>query len=314
MLWAFADGFPLWNGILWDTPHQSAQDGTLPVSAQTVDSLFSRRLIDENVSATNVDVFQVFRGLLTFALSQPNGGVANLQVPAVSSGIVGSVIYDGADCTDIVSAWNELIAVCGFEYSFRPAIADSGAYVTVLDLGYPQLGLTADESSFVFQMPGNLLDYSYPQTGSGGANWVIASAQNSSGTNFYSQYPHGVDVADLASGAPLLQISTAYTGTVAPTQAQLNAFADNFLQSVAGTQLLPSLNIGAGMHPTIAEVPLGSWCTLIATSDLHPANDDGSPGLILSARVTGWTITPPTQGQAEQIAVQLWVPESIQGA
>ena len=38
VLWCLQDEVPVWNGIVWDWPHMSVLDGTMPFSASTIDS------------------------------------------------------------------------------------------------------------------------------------------------------------------------------------------------------------------------------------------------------------------------------------
>lgn len=127
---------------------------------------------------------------------------------------------------------------------------------------------------------------------------VFATAAPTSG-NWQSQLPHGQDSIALAAGYPLLEDSGALSTITVTAQSQIDAFADGVLPSLTGTQLLPLLVLGAGQRPAVSEVVLGSYAQFDATSPLHPAGDDGSPGLRLTGRITGWTLYPPTASQTE---------------
>jgi hypothetical protein len=41
------------------------------------------------------------------------------------------------------------------------------------------------------------------------------------------------------------------------------------------------------------------------TSPYFPANANGAPGLDITRRVTGWTVTPPSAGTGEQVTLAL---------
>jgi hypothetical protein len=133
---------------------------------------------------------------------------------------------------------------------------------------------------------------------------VFATSSPTSG-NWQSQLPHGQDSIALAAGYPLLEDSGSLSTVTVTAQSQIDAFADGVLPSVTGTQLLPLLILGAGQRPAVSEVVLGSYCQFSATSPLHPAGDDGSPGLQLTGRVTGWTLYPPSSQQVESAWLQL---------
>lgn len=467
VLWTFQDQAPVWAGIIWDWPHTSILDGTLPLAASTCESLFQRRQIDQNLVFADTDIFDIFRALATFAVGKtPNGGLAGLTLGSNQAGVTTSVIYQGADLKTVYDAWTDLVTAFGFEYSIRPSIAENGTLLLNLDLGYPLLGLPLPDSGLVYNMPGNLLDYSYPRTGSSSANRVIVTAQNqggqvqlninsdfelgtapwvanhgatltqssvwaSSGTfsalfhgngstanpniaselfpvqpetgytatatvftpqgwsavqvqmlwfdargvfisdtaggtanvaantatqltrpytspagavqgqlliqltgtpsssvllysdqayatltaistdPWRSQLPHGQDNDVLDLGYPLLETSASLSAVIISSQAQVDDYADGALGPVTGTQLQPMLTVGAGQRPAAKDITLGSFAQFNATSVLHPANDDGSPGLQLTARVIGWQLFPPSQNQAEYTQVQLGRLEAV---
>lgn len=467
VLWTFQDGQPVWNGIIWDWPHQSILDNTLPISASTPDSLFSRRLITNDLTFTSADIFDIFRSLAVYATSKtPNGQFAGLVMGTNKAGIIASVSYAGSDMKSVYDAWTDLISAYGLEYSFRPGVDVNGSLFTALDLGYPELGLPLSQSGLAYNLPGNLLDYRFSRTGSTSSNRIYATA-SSSGTltainantdfedtvlpwtgingatlvqspswsatgNFSAQIsgdgatanpamlseacpvtpgspvtlsaqlfstsgwattqvavrwlnaagsvisavscapvnvsggqatsatlsasapaaavqaeglvqmtgvpsptvqmnadqvilspatptskawasklPHGQDDTVLDLGYPLLESSASLSTVVISSQGQIDGYADGLLPAVTGTQLVPLLTLGAGQLPAVKDITLGSYCQFNATSVLHPANPDGSPGLQLTGRVTGWTLYPPSQSQTEYAWIQLGQLEEV---
>jgi hypothetical protein len=469
VLWIFQDSAPVWCGIIWDWPHMSILDNTLPLSASTMESLFSRRLILDDLVFADADVFDIFRGLAQYALGKtPNGQVAGFTMGTNESGIIASIGYLASNVGSVYDAWNDLIATYGFEYSIRPAVDPGGNVYMSLDLGFPTLGLPLASSGLAFSMPGNLLDYRWTRTGSTSANVIVATASNSgqaaalnensdfettiapwtasngatesqstlwantgvasilwtgngsqsgpqvgtetisitpntsytlscvtyspqgwsefeihvdwgdeygdylstsespatavpsdaatsasytvvspvnayeatmflqmSGTpsssiemladtavfalttqtvaNWQNNPPHGVDLVVLGDGYPLLESSASLSTVIVTSQAQINAYADGLLPAVTGTQLTPLLTLGADQIPAVKDIVLGSYCQFNATSPLHPALPDGSPGLQINGRVTGWTIYPPSAQQSEYSWLQLGSIEDLDG-
>jgi hypothetical protein len=304
VLWVSQDGYPVWNGILWDWTHQSILDGTLPIGAATMESLFQHRQIDQNLNYASMDVADIFAALIQFALAKPYGQIAGIQPPQTPTGITASVSYNGTDLRKVYDAWSDLVGTYNVEYTMTPAVTGP-TYATSVQVGNPTLGRVLP-AGLVFQFPGNLIDYGFPRTGSSSANTLIATAPpNGSAASWASQLPHGQDAADLAAGYPLLEDTVSYSGIGVTTRAQINAYADGILPSRTGAQETPQVSLGGGQHPLLREIQLGDWCWLVATSPLHTAGPGGQPGLQTPARITGWTCTPPGENQAEVTKVQL---------
>jgi hypothetical protein len=317
VLWVLLDNVPVWNGIVWDWVPGSAMSGVLGVSASTFDSLFGDRLIQADLTYTSMDVFDVFRGLLTYAVTKDiNCAVAGLNVGTGESGQQTTVTFAGSDLLPVSEAWQELLSAYFFEYSFRAGISSSGTLVTYLDIATPELGQQFPASGLAFNLPGNLLDYQWPPTRSSSSNKLIATAQDSTGTGltWTSAYPHGYDLIDLGQGYPLLETSISLSTIQVSDQAQIDAYADGVLPAYTGTQLMPTLTMGNGQQPDLRNITLGSWCQVALTSPLHPAGPNNTPGFQGQGRITGWTVTPPTASQAEQVQLQLWIPTSAEQA
>lgn len=313
MIWLLLDGTPVWNGILWDWQPQTILDGTMPFSASTFDSLFAYRVIQDTLTFTGMDVFDIFRSLVTYALTKDvNGQAAGLNLGSNESGVSATVTFTGSDMQLVSDAWQNMVAEFGFEYAFAPGLDVNGNLTTYLNLGYPELGLTFPQSGLAYNMPGNLLDYQWTATGSTSSNKVIATATDSSGsgTTWTSQYPAGYDLTDLNAGNPLLEQAVSVTTISVTDQAQIDAYATGYLPAVTGTQLTPTLWLGNGQGPAVSDIVLGSWCQLALTSPLHPAGPNGQPGYQGQGRITGWSLYPPTDQQAEYTWLNLWIPVS----
>jgi hypothetical protein len=311
VIWLLLDGTPVWNGILWDWQPQTILDGTMPFSASTFDSLFAYRVIQDDLTFTGMDVFDIFRSLVTYALTKDfNTQVAGLNLGNNESGVSATVTFTGSDMQLVSDAWQNMVAEFGFEYAFAPGLDVNGNLTTYLNLGYPELGLAFPQSGLAYNMPGNLLDYQWTATGSTSSNKVIATATDSSGSGatWTSQYPAGYDLVDLNAGNPLLEQAVSVTTISITDQAEINAYATGYLPAVTGTQLTPTLWLANGQGPAVSDIVLGSWCQLALTSPLHPAGPNGEPGFQGQGRIIGWSLYPPTDQQAEYTWLNLWIP------
>lgn len=330
MLFMLQDGWPIWGGLVWDTPHQSILSNQLPIVAKTPESILARRLIPGAGTFTG-DVFDIFRTLVTYGFGGeipqfpgiigPNAQLANLAMQEQDSGItddftlgvsntatVGTNVYSGT-----YSSWQSILSACQtlatadeFEFTFEPTVDAQSNYGFLLRLGAPGLGRYNDPA-VVLNFPGNVLDYGRPVLGSQAANQVIMSASaNGSGDTYTSQAPHGIDSGDLDAGFPLLQIADSWSGVGVTSQAQVDAYADFELSAYSAGTMVPSVIIPGGAQPLARQVSLGDALTFTATSNLDPPDPvTGAPGLQLRARISGWTVTPPEENQAEQLVVAL---------
>ncbi len=323
LLWISQDRFPVWGGVLWDLPHKSVLDHQLPIQAATLGSLFAKRLVTGALQLTNTDVLDVVRQLIAYGTSPllgPNAQVAALQVSTTMAGVVdtwtfgtsdtiaaGVDTYYGtySDYQAISDAVSSVSSADGFEFDFTPVPTETGSAI-LLRLGFPHLGVTVPQ--WTLQHPrGNVADYAYPELGSASANWLIGTSTSSGGSaTFTSQYPHGVDQADLDGGAPLLQQYVSWPGQGVTSQAQIDAYVDALLPSVSGNTVVPQVVMESGRSPLLRQIGLGDAVNLAATSERHPANPvDGSPGLQLTGRLTGWELVPPAENQPEKITLTL---------
>lgn len=305
VLWVLQEGAVVWNGPIMDWQHQSILDGTLPLNCVTLDGQLSKRVVNTTQTYTGMDIFDMARTLVGYALGKtPNGLLGNLTFAGGKCGIVDTVTFQSSQRVSVADALNTLNTTYGVEWSFRPYQDSGGNFLTSFDLAFPSLGLPFPASGLVYQFPGNLLDYSFLAMGSTSANRVLATAQNTdvSGDTLTGR---ATDNYDLGQGYPLAEMQvSASTGTWT-SNAQVGAYAAGYLPSVTDTQLSPLLTLPGGQYPLLAQTVLGSFAQVSFTSWLHPAGPKGEPGFSGVGRVVGWTLTPPSDQQAETVQIQM---------
>ncbi|MGW2371653.1 hypothetical protein [Kitasatospora sp. NPDC001683] len=331
VLWVLQDGYPVWAGIVWDWPDQGRKQGTLPISAQTLDSLWSRRLITDTIIYQQVDLFQAFIDLVRYGTSKKsafissvsppatrtsaylamvarNGAVSRLVVPQGAAAIAGvpwTASYAYSDLTQVSSAWQDMCASGNLEFAFVPGIDSSGNLAVFLRLAYLRMGRPAPSSGYTLTYPGNLIDYGYQRTGSQSSNVIWATAPpNGAALQWQSAYPHGSDARDLGAGYPLMESSVSWQGSWVTAQSQIDGFADGEVQLRTQAMTNPVVTIGGSGYPRLRDIVLGDTTTLVATSPLHPPTSTGAPGLQQQVRVVGWTCRPASTQQSETIQLQ----------
>ena len=302
LLWAAQDGWPVWAGPMWDWTHQSAASNQLPINADELGSLFTRRQIRVDQVYTNVDEFDIIRNLINYALGKASGGVAQLQMTTNESGTLVSETFPAANLTKVMDAVNQICTKYNLEYDFAPGFSSTNAPIITLRIGTAAtMGRPYSQTQLQMIYPGGAVDYMWPRLGSQGVNSLLAIASGSGGTAWVSNpATHGLDSADLAAGYPLLEDSVSYTGSVIGAQSQIDAYADYRQQLVQRSPTAARVSIAGGQMPTVQQVQLGDHVTFIATSTLHPAPATGGPGLMVDGRIIGWTVYPPNGQQAER--------------
>ena len=312
ILWALQDEFPVWCGVIWNTPIDSMASNHMPVEAVELTSLFSRRQIRANQSfASSADLYAVVRGLFNYALGKTSGAVGNLTIGSAVSGVtVGGtgITFSAQNLPKVLDSIVQFCTQYNIEFSLVPGW-NSGytAPVVTLQLGSPHLGRTQAATGLQLMYPSTYItDYSFPRVGQASVNSLLATASNSGGSPWQSLSPHGINSADLALGYPLFEDSTTYNVAAVTSQAQIDNFADNKLLLVSGATTVPSVTVGGGGTPTVGQISLGDEAMLLATSPYHPADPvTGAPGLQQLVRIIGWNVTPFDVGQVESTKFQL---------
>jgi len=324
VLWVLQAGFPVWAGIVWDWPAMTLQGGQIPISAQTFESLFDHRLITADITYQQVDLFAAFIDLVKYGISKQSpyitatnpappatpdivaaAAVPQLILPtgpAAVSGVSWSANYTYSDLQQISSVWQDMAASGNLEYSFDPGLDGNGNLAIFLRLGYTQLGRQLPDSGIALTYPGNVTDYGYQRTGSQGGNTVWGTAPpNGAPLTWISAYPHGYDLTDLTDGYPLLETSVSWTGSWVTSQAQIDGFADGQLPILTNAMTIPTVSVPGDRSPTLRDMVLGDQARFTATSAMHPPKPGGKPGLQTLLRITGWTCTPPDNGQTQSV-------------
>jgi hypothetical protein len=302
LLWVLQDEYPVWAGVVWDWQHQSAKADQLPIVANELGSLFSRRQIRVDQAFTNADLYAVIRGLVDYGLTKASGGVAQLLHTTNVSGTAVTTTFPAASSASVTDSINQFASQYGVEYAWDPGFSPTGALAIRLRIGTAAtMGRPYSATNLLLEYPGNVADYSWPRLGSSSVNSLQASAAGQGATAYVSGPTHGVDTADLAAGFPLLEGSISYTGSAVTAQAQIDAYADARQGLYAKSPTIPTITIAGGQSPTAQQILLGDHATLAAISSLHPAipGPPPQPGLVQDVRIIGWVVYPPTDQQAE---------------
>lgn len=308
-LWVLQDGFPIFNGPITAWSPESVMDGQLPIQAGSMETMFQYRVGSETLTYTNLDVFEIFRQELLYAVGKtPNGQIAGTGKYSNTSGIVDTVSYSGvlgsiteqAGYQSIYDDWNDLVNAYGLEFALTPAITTSGDLFTQVQLGLPQMGRLYQNTGLQFVFPGQgMIDYAWQWIPQSPANSVTITGQGG-GTNPKTYTATAQATQELGQSWPLLEEVSSFYATVS-SQSQINGYAEELLYTTAVHKSLnPIFTLGAQAPVQIKDTQLGDEVYVVATSPMHPAGANGEPGVAELLRITSWSLTFPNGSQGEE--------------
>jgi len=161
---------PVWSGVIWAREYDSSTQ-TLSIGAQEMMSLYNRRRISttQNFANTFYDPMFIAYELMKYAEALPKGNTG-LTYNSNTSIYATKKRYEGFELKSVYQAIKDL-ASNFFDFKIAPRVV-SGNLVNRFELGDP-LGTVYSSTSVtapVFQFPGNLVEYKFPEDASSAAN------------------------------------------------------------------------------------------------------------------------------------------------
>lgn len=314
VFWVLQDEIPIWGGPITSWTPTTMLGGLLPFTASTMESMFQYRLITDTFNFNLNDAAAVMRYLGVYAMGKtPNGQIAGMNMAGPHVGITVTQAFNGSYMQSVYDAWNTLVSTYDLQYTITPGFTTQANGTISLSfnmqVGAP-LGRTFSESQLSFVYPSkSVFDYQYTRQNSALSNAVIVTGTDSTANaNVYtSAYPHGYDLTALNNDKyPLMQSSVSPPLAITNGQSTVNKYADTWVKTTSvQSQITPVISIGPGAFPRIYDISLGDQCIFAATSALHPAQANGSPGIMMYCQITGWTVAPPSQGNPESVTLNL---------
>ncbi|WP_344613363.1 hypothetical protein [Dactylosporangium salmoneum] len=284
----------MWSGIIMR--RRATNGGTAAeITAETLEGWLARQEIQADLTFSNVDKFDIVRGLVAHVAAQA-GGNMRLDTGANTAGFGDTISYLGKDSTKLADAISKLAEPTpGFEYTVTWT-RSAGVFTPHLALATPALSAAVDP--IVLEYPGSLTDYDYPEDGANAPNVVTAVGSEMVGVPLIARVED--TTGELAAGVPR------FPGQLAAKDetdwVRLNARATTALQAGLADSVVPTAELRGDADPSFGSFPIGVAVRLRATSLYHPAGVNGRPGLDVVRRVTGWTVTP---GRGEKVTLAL---------
>jgi hypothetical protein len=288
-------GTIVWGGVIWGREY-SSNDQTLSIQAREFESYLERRRINSTIAFTNTDQLTIAQSLVASMQSAPYGNIG-IQVGVETSGVLLSRTYYEYELKTFYNALQDLSrAEDGFDFNILCAYDGSGEPEKTLILGYPRIGnvySVSDPYAPVFNFPGNIVDYSYPEDGSIAANKLYALGAGSNEGKLISIQE---DTTKYADGWALLEEQANYSDVT--DQAYLDQLATGQVNAVSYPPTTLKIVVPAYVEPLFGTYQIGDDARVIISDVFFPNTLDEV------YRIVGLSIQPGDNGP-ERVTITL---------
>jgi hypothetical protein len=309
------DGVLIWGGILWlrtwDTDSQH-----FTFNAREFGSYFEHRritgaMIDNQQAVVYSDEDQLFiaQDLMTLAQSV-TGGDIGVVVPNNTSNVLVTRIYYDYEYKDVWGAIKDLSnQQDGFDFNIDVAYDANLEPRKYAHTDYPYRGTAfnaASPSALVFEFPGNIVSYEWPDDGSITSNTMYGIGPQSNEAKIRATAVSPTN--QIAAGYPLLEDTVSYTDQYDP-----DLLYQQTLGEVTAKQLpvvTPKIVLPAYIDPVLGSYKTGDECLLRITDDRFP-NDGSGFGYSAVKRIVSISVSPGEDGP-ERVTLTLTDPTSTE--
>lgn len=229
---------PVWSGVIWAREYDSAAQ-TLSVSAQEMMSLYTRRRIHNTLTyATFTDPAVIAKAFMQYAEALTPHGKTGLTYNNGTTTYSTKIEYKDYELKPVYQAVKDL-ASRFFDFKIQPVWnPTTGALYNQFQIGVGTPYSATSSDSSVFQFPGNLVEYKWPQDATSSANRLYGIGY---GDNSSQLKATAIDPALIGTSGtwPLLEDTASYT-------------------DIPDAQLLQDLTLGqlnaTSYPPTVVEI------------------------------------------------------------
>lgn len=310
-----------WHGIVWAAP-RNPMTGRMDITAQTVESLWARRVISGPIAGgdlawSQVDQTTIAADLLTpsrFSYvplgSNPWPGWINVDASTLATGVLRDFTYKRDQQTSLLEAHQKRSQVAnGYEWtttervlSGGPDPIDANVYRCQYVLGYPRLGRRLDSADVVPKLKfdrrgsGNVVSYGYAYDGSEVPNIVWGRGAGYDDAAVQAQIRNSAEWA-----AGFLQTEAKYSDPDVSLGSTLAEYSTAFLaQKLASEQYVAALTLRGDVDPRFGSYQIGDDVLFDTNDYTWPGTSDRN-FVTLAARIFGWRVTPPQGNGAETV-------------
>lgn len=300
------DGVLLGGYIIWTRGYDSTSH-VLSIGGLELWSIFrssgdSGRLITDNYNVdlatmsadAAVDQLLVVQDLINYTQAKP-GGDLGIVVGTETSGVIRDPFWFGDEFKPIGEAIEQLSELeDGFDFAIDVRYDSNLEPEKLLTLSYPRRGRTAPNTGHVFEYPGNVLAYTWPEDGTKSVNQGWTLGEGDPGVMLIGSHarPDRLD-----AGYPLLEAAYPYKDEW--EQGRLNEHARADVDAYAEPLVTPELVVRADADPVIGSYITGDEARVRITDPLRfPTTRDEY------RRILSYTVQPD-EGPGGTVTLQL---------
>ena len=291
------DNVIVWGGVIWGREYNSLSQ-TLTITAREFISYFERRRINTTTVYSSTDQLTIAQNLVQIAQTQPYGdiGITYNTDGQTTSGVLINRVYYNYELKSVFQAIQDLSRQTdGFDFSVD-VYYSSGSIIKAFNTYYPRTGgtySTSDPYAIVFNMPGNIVEYVYPEDGSIAANKIYSLG---AGSNEGKLISIATDSTKLTDGWALLEDQANYSDIT--DQTVLDELANGRVTAFSYPPTTVKVIVPAYEAPVYGTYQVGDDARLIITDSRFPNTLDEI------YRIVGLSVQPGEDGP-ERVTVTL---------
>lgn len=265
---------------------------------------FNKRLIVADAAFTAAEQMTIPGSLINTAQGVRNGNIG-VQVPAFpASGVVRTQTWAATERKKVAEAIRDMSVLDqGFDWAIRVDYGlggqPAGTPGKQLALGYPRSGNTYNTTGWVFEYPGNVVDYMWPEDSSLQA--VTAYVQGSGSGTAMTQSSSSV-TSLLDAGYP--QLDEVFQAKDQADASVIGARAIAHAKAYSSPVTLPELLVRADLDPVLGSYAVGDDALVRITSPQFPAVS-GAVGYSMFWRIVAVEVTPQDSAKSERVKLTL---------
>lgn len=286
------NGALVWGGVLWNREYNSTTQ-TLIFQAREFLSLFERRRITTTAAYTNIDQLQLAQTIMSNAQGVTGGNIGMLynqdSGSTNTSGVLVSRTYYGYEYKQVLAAVQDLAKqTSGFDFEISTYYDGDGNPAKSFNTYYPKSGKTYTTTSTtapVFQLPGNIVEYNYPEDATIAANTIYALG---AGSNEGKLIATATDATKVSAGWPLLEDQANYSDITDATL--LTGLASGQISAVSYPPTTLRVVAPPSQSPEFGTYEIGDEVRVIINDNRFPTTLDAI------YRLVALSVTPGEDG------------------
>jgi len=262
-----ATAIPVWSGVIWAREYDSSNQ-SLGIAASEMLSLYGRRRISTNkVYATFTDPAVIATQLMQYAEALTPHGKTGLRYNNGTSIYSTKMEYQGYELKPVYQAIKDLSARF-FDFRIQPYWnTTSGALYNRFEIGIGTDYSPTSPTATVFQFPGNVVEYKFPEDASGAVNRLYGLGY---GSNNKSLRATAIDPALIGPTGtwPLLEDTASYTDI--PDQQLLKDLTKGQLNATSYPPTTLEIVLPPYVDPYYTDYEVGDQARIEIRDDFFP--------------------------------------------